>query len=194
MHYLKKIYDWVLHWAETPYGTPALFLLAFTESFFFPLPPDILLIALSLSIPKKAFEYAAVCTIGSVLGGAFGFFLGYQFWEIGKPILFNYVNEADFETIRRYFQDYEAWAVGIAGFTPIPYKALTISAGFFRANFLIFVAVSLVSRAARFFLVAGLIYYFGPSIKGFIDKYFNLLTFIFFAMLIIGFMAIKYVF
>lgn len=194
MRYLKKLYDWVLHWAETPYGTPALFLLAFAESSFFPVPPDILLMALSLSIPKKAFKYAAVCTIGSVLGGAFGFFLGYQFWEIGKSILFNYVNEADFEAIRHYFQDYEAWAVGIAGFTPIPYKVFTISAGFFRVNFPIFVAASLVSRAARFFLVAGMIYYFGPSIKGFIDKYFNLLTFIFFALLILGFMAIKYAF
>ncbi|MBI5025972.1 MAG: DedA family protein [Nitrospirae bacterium] len=183
MRYLKKLYDWVLHWAETPYGTPALFLLAFAESSFFPVPPDILLMALSLSIPKKAFKYAAVCTIGSVLGGAFGFFLGYQFWEIGKSILFNYVNEADFEAIRHYFQDYEAWAVGIAGFTPIPYKVFTISAGFFRVNFPIFVAASLVSRA-----------YFGPSIKGFIDKYFNLLTFIFFALLILGFMAIKYAF
>ncbi|MBA3071332.1 MAG: DedA family protein, partial [Nitrospirae bacterium] len=84
MRFLKRLYDWVLHWANTPYGIPALFLLAFAESSFFPIPPDVLLIALSLSIPKKAFKYAAVCTIGSVLGGVLGYILGWQFWELAK--------------------------------------------------------------------------------------------------------------
>lgn len=192
MRYLKRLYNWVLHWAETPYGSPALFILAFAESSFFPVPPDVLLMALSLSIPKKSFRYALICSIGSVLGGMFGFLLGLQFWEIGKAILFKYIDPERFEQIRFYFQNYEAWAVGIAGFTPIPYKVFTISAGFFRVDFTVFVIASILSRSARFFLVASLIYFFGPSIKRFIDRYFNLLTVIFTVLLIGGFILLQF--
>jgi len=193
MRILKRLYEWVLHWANTPYGTPALFLLAFAESSFFPIPPDVLLIALSLSIPKKAFRYASVCTIGSVLGGMFGYLLGWQFWELAKGILFNYIDPAGFEDIRTYFIKYEAWAVSIAGFTPIPYKVFTIAAGFFRVDFLVFLIASALSRGARFFLVALLIYHFGSSIRAFIDKYFNILTYAFTFLLIGGFFLIRYV-
>lgn len=192
MRYLKRLYNWVLHWAETPYGSPALFILAFAESSFFPVPPDVLLMALSLSIPKKSFRYALICSIGSVLGGIFGFLLGLQFWEIGKVILFKYIDPERFEQIRFYFQNYEAWAVGIAGFTPIPYKVFTISAGFFRVDFTVFVIASILSRSARFFLVSALIYFFGPSIKRFIDRYFNLLTVIFTVLLTGGFILLKF--
>ncbi len=192
MRFLKRLYNWVLHWANTPYGTPALFLLAFAESSFFPVPPDVLLIALGLSIPKKAFRYALICTVGSVLGGILGYLLGWQFWWIAKGILFKYIDQAAFEGIRDYFIKYEAWAVGIAGFTPIPYKVFTISAGFFQANFWVFVIASIISRGARFFLVSSLIYHFGPSISNFIDRYFNLLTLIFMVLLIAGFIIIKY--
>lgn len=193
MQLLKRLYNWVLHWADTPYGTPALFLLAFTESSFFPIPPDVLLIALSLSIPKKAFKYAMVCTVGSVLGGSFGYLLGWQFWEIAKGILFKYIDPAGFEMVRHYFIEYEAWAVSIAGFTPVPYKVFTIAAGFMRADFLVFFIASLLSRGARFFIVSFLIYRFGPSIRTFIDRYFNLLTYVFTSLLIGGFIIIKYI-
>lgn len=193
MHLLKALYNWVLHWANTPYGVPALFLLAFAESSFFPIPPDILLIALNLSIPKKAFRYALVCTAGSVFGGAFGYMLGWQFWEIANNIMFKYIDPVNFETIRSYFIKYEAWAVGIAGFTPVPYKVFTIAAGFMRANFMIFIAASVLSRGARFFLVSLFIYHFGASIRTFIDKYFNILTILFTILLIGGFLLIKYV-
>lgn len=193
MRFLKRLYDWVLHWAHTPYGMPALFILAFAESSFFPIPPDVLLIALGLSIPKKAFKYALVCTAGSVLGGAFGYFLGWQFWEIAKSILFNYIDAAGFESVRNYFIEYEAWAVSIAGFTPVPYKVFTIAAGFFRADFIVFLIASLLSRGARFFLVSALIYKFGPPIHAFIDKYFNILTLVFMFLLISGFLLIRYV-
>jgi membrane protein YqaA with SNARE-associated domain len=193
MKFLKRLYDWTLHWANTPYGMPALFLLAFAESSFFPIPPDILLIALSLSIPKKAFRYALVCTAGSVLGGAFGYLLGWQFWEIAKGILFNYIDPAGFEGVRNYFIKYDAWAVSIAGFTPVPYKVFTIAAGFFRVDFIVFLIASILSRGARFFLVSALIYKFGPSIHAFIDKYFNILTLIFMFILIGGFLLIRYI-
>jgi membrane protein YqaA with SNARE-associated domain len=193
--YIKKLYDWVLHWAETPYGVPALFLLAFAESSFFPIPPDVLLITLSLSIPKKAFKYAFICTSGSILGGMAGYFIGYQLMDIiGIPILNFYGAMGKYEYIQALYRKYDAWAVGIAGFTPIPYKVFTIAAGAFKIDFIIFVLASIAGRAGRFFLVAGFIYFFGPPIKTFIDKYFNLLTFVFFALLILGFLLIKYVF
>ena len=192
MRLLRKLYDWVLHWAETPYGAPALFLVAFAESSFLPIPPDVLLIALGLSLPRKAFRYALICTAGSVLGGIFGYLLGWQFWELAKGILFNYVNPESFETVRNYFIQYEGWAIAIAGFTPIPYKVFTLTAGFLRADFRIFLLASTLSRAARFFLVASLIYKFGPSIRLFIEKYFNILTVLFAVLLIGGFILLKY--
>ena len=191
---LRKLYDWVLHWAETKYGTPALFVLAFAESSFFPIPPDVLLMALSLSIPKKAFRYAAVCTVGSVLGGVLGYYLGFAFWGLAKGILFHYIDKDGFEVVREYFNQYQGWAIAVAGLTPIPYKVFTITAGFLRANLLVFIVASVLARGLRFFTVAGLIYLFGPKIKDFIDRYFNILTVVFIVLLVGGFMLLKYIF
>jgi membrane protein YqaA with SNARE-associated domain len=190
---LRRLYDWVLHWADTPYGTWALFLLAFCESSFFPLPPDILLIALAVAAPKKSIKYALFCSIGSVLGGCFGYLIGWRFMEtIGNKIILFYDFGDKFNYIKVLYQNYDAWAVGVAGFTPIPYKVFTISAGAFRINFPVFLFASLVSRSARFFLVGGLIYRFGPRIQSFIEKYFNILAIAFSVLLIAGFVAIKY--
>ena len=192
---IRKTYDWVLHWAETPYGAWALFILAFCESSFFPIPPDILLIALAISIPLKSFRYALICSIGSVLGGAFGYLIGVELMDtIGKPILEFYGVMAKYEHIGSLYNQYNAWAVGIAGFTPIPYKVFTIAAGAFKIDFGVFLLASFVSRSARFFIVATLIYKFGSPIKTFIDKYFNLLTIIFTILLILGFVLIKFIF
>ncbi|MFV1977029.1 MAG: YqaA family protein, partial [Candidatus Scalindua sp.] len=189
-----KLYDWVLHWAETPYAVPALFILAFAESSFFPVPPDVLLITLAIAIPKKSFRYAGICTTGSVLGGMLGYVIGWKLMDmIGMPILTFYGVMEKYEYIQNLYIRYDAWAVGIAGFTPVPYKVFTIAAGAFKIDFLVFILASIAGRAGRFFLVAGFIYFFGPQIKSFIDKYFNLLTFIFFALLILGFVLIKYV-
>lgn len=190
---LRRLYDWVLHWAETPYGTWALFFLAFCESSFFPIPPDILLIALAVSIPKKAFKYALVCSLGSVLGGCLGYMIGWQFMAAaGNKIIGFYGLTGRYKEIEILYQNYDAWAIGIAGFTPIPYKVFTISAGAFNINFPVFILASLVSRSARFFLVGGLIYAFGPEIKGFIDRYFNTLAVSFTVLLIASFVVIKY--
>ena len=191
MVFLKRLYDWVLHWAHTPYGVPALFILAFAEASFFPIPPDVLLMALSLSIPTRAFYFALVCTVGSVTGGVAGYVIGFQFWELGKTILFYYISEEGFLKVKNYYQQYEAIAISIAGFTPLPYKVFTITAGFFQVNLPIFISASFVSRALRFFVVAGLIYKFGPPIKIFIDKYFNILTIVFVLLLVLGFVALK---
>jgi len=193
MKYIRKLYDWVLHWAETPFAVPALFVLAFIESSFFPVPPDVLLITLSISIPKKAFRYATVCTAGSIIGGILGYGIGLKFMDIiGIPILSLYGAMEQYEYVQNIYRKYDAWAVGMAAFTPIPYKVFTITAGAFRINFPVFVMASIAGRAGRFFLVAGTIYIFGPQVKDFIEKYFNLLTFLFFALLILGFIVIRY--
>lgn len=123
-----------------------------------------------------------------------GYFIGFQFWELGQAIIFKYVDRGAFELVRQYFIEYEAWAIAVAGLTPVPYKVFTISAGFLRADFLVFVVASAISRGARFFAVAGLIYVFGPSIKTFIDKYFNVLTIVFMVLLVGGFLLLKYLF
>ncbi|MCX7965724.1 MAG: DedA family protein [Syntrophorhabdaceae bacterium] len=194
-NYIRRMYDWVLHWAETPYGTPALFLLAFTESSFFPIPPDVLLIALCLSITTRSFYYALICSIGSILGGAFGYLIGLTFMDtIGMKILSFYGFQEQYHYVRELYIKYDAWAVGIAGFTPIPYKVFTISAGAFKISFNVFLIASIISRSLRFFLVAAMIYIFGKPIKIFIDRYFNLLTIIFTVLLVGGFIVIKYFF
>ena len=194
---LRKLYDWVLSWADKKYSSTALFVLAFAESSFFPIPPDVLQIALSVSRPKKSFFYALISSIGSVLGGIFGYFIGFGLWKIVKNFFFSYIpgfTPEIFEIIKAKYELYSFWVVFTAGFTPIPYKIITISAGLFGISFLIFIIASTVSRSARFFLVATLIYFFGPKMKEFIDTYFNWLTIIFFILLIGGFIIIKYLF
>jgi len=193
MKLFRNLYDWVLSWAHTRFGTPALFGLAFCESSFFPIPPDVLLIALSVSRPKRAFYYALMCSIGSILGGILGYLIGVYFMDLlGWPILHFYELESKFEVVQNLFQKYDAWAVGVAGFTPIPYKLFTIASGAFSINFAVFVIASAISRSARFFLVSALIYKFGPRIQTTIDRYFNLLTLLFFVLLIFGFLVVKW--
>jgi membrane protein YqaA with SNARE-associated domain len=192
MQWLKKLYDWVLHWAETPYGVPALFILAFIESSFFIIPPDVLLIAMALALPTRAFRFAFYCSLGSVLGGMFGYFIGMQFFDtLGKGVLDFYGAMEKYDYIAQKYNEYSAWVVGIAGFTPIPYKVFTIAAGACKVNFPIFVIASAISRSARFFIVAGLFYFFGPPIKTFIDRYFNILSILFVILLIGGFVLMK---
>ena len=195
MKWLRKLYDWVLHWAETPYAVPALFILSFSESSFFPVPPDILLIALAISIPTRAFRYALVCAIGSVLGGMVGYLIGYYFMEaVGHRIIEFYGFTQKWNQVGNLYNRWAAWAVGVAGFTPIPYKVFTIAAGAFKIDFPIFVFASALSRSARFFLVGGLIYFFGAPIREFIDKYFDILAIVFTILLVGGFVLIKYAF
>ena len=156
------------------------------------MPPDVLQIALSLSAPKKSYYYAALSSVASVLGGIAGYLIGLYLMEIvGYNIVKFYGLTGKFEYIQTLYRQYDAWAVGIAGFTPIPYKAFTITAGAFRIDFLVFILASIVSRSARFFIVAFLIRRFGSPIKNFIDKYFNILTMLFTAALIGGFIALK---
>ncbi len=190
----RKSYDWVLHWAATPYALPALAIISFVESSFFPIPPDVLLIAMVVAVPTIWFRAALVCSITSVLGGMLGYLIGWQFMDlIGMRIVELYHFQPQFEKIGSMYNEHQAWAVGAAGFTPLPYKVFTIAAGAFKIDFPIFVLASAVSRSARFFIVAALIYKFGPPVKALIEKYFNLFTIVFFILLVLGFVVLKVV-
>ena len=189
---LKRLYNWVLSWAKSPWGAWALFVLAVAESSFFPIPPDILLIALGLSIPAKSFRYALICSVGSVLGGVIGYYIGYGLYETVGSYVVNLYNLQDaFDKIKLMYQDNAFMAVAIAGFTPIPYKVFTIAAGVCRINLGVFILASVLSRSARFFIVATIIRFGGAPAKKFIDRYFNLLTIIFVVLLIAGFLLVK---
>ncbi len=195
MKIVRCLYDWVLSWAETPYGVPALALLAFAEASFFPVPPDVLLIALCLAVPSRAYFFALVATLGSVTGGMFGYLIGWGGWDLLGPLFYQYVpgfSEQGFAHVKELFERYDFWTVFAAGFTPIPYKIFTIASGAFQINFLVFVAASLVSRGLRFFLFAVLLYYIGRPARAFIEKYFNLLTILCLVLLIGIVLLIKY--
>lgn len=195
MKLLRRLYDWVLHWADTPYGMPALFLLSFAESSFFPIPPDVLLIALVVGRPDKAFRFALVCSIASVLGGLCGYAIGWGFWHVVDQWFFAYVpgfTEAMFTKVCSYYEQYNFWIVFIAAFTPIPYKVITVTAGVMTISLAPFIIASVIGRSLRFYLVSALLWKFGAPMKAFIDKYFDILSVLFVLLLIGGFVAIKY--
>ncbi len=193
MRFLKKLYNWTLKWADTRYGFTALNAVAFAESSFFPLPPDILLIALCISQPKKSFKFASYCSFFSVVGGVFGYFIGLLFFDIiGMPILNFYHVMDKYELIQAIYQKYDAIAVIIAGFSPLPYKVFSIAAGVCKINLFVFITSSIIGRSLRFLLLGWLIYKFGEKIKVFIDKYFTILTIAFTILLISGFWAITH--
>lgn len=204
MKIFRKLYDWVLHWAETPYGAFALFLLAFAESSFFPIPPDVLLIALILGARTKAFKFAANCTIASVFGALAGYSIGYFSWYTNDGgftsfanFFFNHIPGFTidiFNDVKAMYEQWDFWIIFTAGFTPIPYKVFTITSGAFQINLTMFIIASIISRGARFFLVAFLLWKYGEKIRKFIDKYFNLLAILFTVLLIGGFVLIKYLF
>ena len=193
---VRRLYDWVLHWAQTPYGAPALFGLALAESSFFPIPPDPLLIALCLGAPGLSLRLAANATVASVLGGMLGYGIGAGAWHLMEGWFFAYVpgvSPESFARVQGLYDSYDFWAVFLAGLTPIPYKVFTLSAGVFSINFPVFVIASVLSRGLRFFLLAGLIFYFGQPITRFIDRYFNLLAWAFGLLLVGGFVVLELV-
>ena len=190
----RALYDWVLHWADTPYGVPALFIISAAESSLFPLPPDPLLLALCLGASRKSLKFAGVCTIASVLGGILGYAIGAGAWHVTQDWFFAYVpgvTAEAFERVREFYDTNGFAAVFLAGLTPIPYKVFTLASGVFNINFAVFVLASTLSRGFRFFLVASLVYRFGPSIERFIDQHFNRLVILFGLLFVGGFLMIK---
>ena len=193
----RRLYDWLLHWAHTPYGMPALVLVTFAESSFFPVPPDPLLVALCIAAPGRSLYFAAAATAGSVAGGITGYWIGAGGWHLVQDFFFVYVpgvSPEAFERIQALYDRWDFWAIFLAGLTPIPYKAFTLSAGVFRISFPIFVIASVLSRGLRFFVVAALIYRYGEPISDFVDRHFNRLTVGFGVLIVLGFAAIQFVF
>lgn len=192
---LQRLYAWVLHWADTPYGVPALFAIAFVESSFFPIPPDVLLIALCMGAPKKGFRFAAWCALASVLGGVAGYYIGYAAEPLGRWIIFDLLHYgAAWDKVAELYGSNAFLAILTAAFTPIPYKVFTIAAGVFHEQVSLWtlIGASVIGRTARFMLVASAIYFFGPPIKRLLDKYLEVVTVAFTVLLIGGFVLIKY--
>lgn len=190
---LQRLYDWTMRLAAHPHALWALAMISFIESSVFPIPPDVLLIPMVLAARERAWVIAGVCTIASVLGGMAGYGIGYfLFVEIGQPVLEFYGYIDKFEEFQARYNEWGAWIVAGAGFTPFPYKVITITSGVTQLDFWVFNIASVLSRGARFFLVAGLLWYFGPPIRVFIEKNLGLLTVVFFALLFGGFLAAKY--
>jgi membrane protein YqaA with SNARE-associated domain len=191
---VKRLYNWVLSWAETRYGTPALFGIAFMESSFFPIPPDVLQIALSVGRPKRSFHYAAVSVAGSVLGGVLGWWIGHALWNSLESFFFGYVpgfTAETFELVRARYDEHAFLAIFGAAFTPIPYKVFTIASGVFDVALGTLVMASILGRGSRFFFVATAIFFFGPKVKVFLDRYFELATVGLLVLAIAGFAAVK---
>lgn len=191
---LISMSKWVESFAHKPSAGIALFIFAFIESSFFPIPPDALLIILAISYPKRSFYYASICTLGSVLGAYLGYLIGYVFYDtIGIKIIHFYGVESQINYILHKYQENGFIAIITAGFTPIPYKVFTILAGFNKTiDLFTLTFASLIGRAGRFFLVGGLIYFLGPEVKMFIDKYLDKLTIAFMILLVLSFFVIKY--
>lgn len=198
MNIVKRLYDWVLSWGNSRWGGLALFLLALAESSFFPIPPDVLLIALCLGAVVHSFRYATICLGGSIIGAMIGYAIGFFLWQtpageftaLANWFFANVFSEESFHNVGNLYDQYNFWIVFTAGFTPLPYKLFTITGGLFHINFTMFILASIVSRGLRFFLIAGLIWKFGAPIKTFIDKYFNLLAIVFTILLIGSFLLI----
>ncbi|MFQ3577709.1 MAG: VTT domain-containing protein [Verrucomicrobiia bacterium] len=193
-HPIKKLYFWTLHWAETRYALPALFILSFLESSVFPIPPDVLLMAMVFGNRERWMTYAFWCTIGSVMGAVLGWYMGWGFWAVTQDFFYNIIpgfTAEKFAKVEQLYQDNATAAILAAAFTPIPYKVFTVAAGVCHVAIPVLVGASLIGRGARFFLVAGLIRFAGPKIKPFMEKHFDLATILFLLMAIAGFAALK---
>lgn len=190
---LRRLYDWAMSIAGHRHATPWLAFISFIESMIFPIPPDVMLMPMCLAERKKAFFYALVCTIASVLGGLGGYMLGHLFYEgLGEKIVAFYGYEEPFGRFQDYYIEWGVWIVLLGGLTPFPYKVITIASGVVGLNLWLFMLVSVIARSSRFFLVAALLWFFGEKIRIFIEKYLGLLTLLFFLLLLGGFAVIKY--
>ncbi|MBK9078346.1 MAG: YqaA family protein [Hyphomicrobium sp.] len=190
---LKRLYEWMMRKAADDKAPWALAVVSFIESSFFPIPPDIMLIPMVMANRQKAWWYATIATVASVVGGMLGYAIGYYLYEaVGLPILEFYGKANALDSFIAFVHDYGVPAVIIKGMTPIPYKVVTIAAGVAKMDLLAFIGASIVARAMRFYLVAGLLYFFGEPIRDFIEKRLTLVTTAFVVLLVGGFVAVKY--
>ncbi|HAM55499.1 MAG TPA: cytochrome B [Candidatus Rokubacteria bacterium] len=192
-HVVRRLYDWTVGWAERPGGTWALFLIAVAESSMFPVPPDVLLIALCVGLPRASFRFALVCSLGSVLGGVLGWTIGRAAWQLVRGFFIPWIfSQAAFDNVQQLYQGNAFLAILTAAFTPIPYKVFTVTAGVLDVSLATLVAASVLGRSARFFLVGAVIYLFGARVRALIDRYFDLFTWGLLALGVAGFLAVRY--
>src|SRR5712664_2443281 len=190
---LRRIYDWCIDAADKPYALWILAAVSFAESSFFPVPPDIMLLPMSLAQPKRAWWFAAVCTIASVAGGVLGYAIGAVLYDsLGHWLITLYGLTDKVETFRALYAEWGAWIILVKGLTPIPYKLVTIASGFAGYNFAMFVILSAITRGARFTIVAGLVYWFGEPIRAFVEKRLELTMFIVLGTIVAGFLLARY--
>jgi membrane protein YqaA with SNARE-associated domain len=190
---MRRIYDWMMRMAADKRAPWALALVSFIESSFFPIPPDVMLIPMVLSRREKAWWYATIATVASVFGGLLGYAIGYYFYDaVGLPILRFYGREHALDTFIEFVHTYGVPAVIIKGMTPIPFKVVTIAAGVAKMDLAAFIGASIIARSMRFYLVAGLLYFFGEPIREFIERRLALVTTVFVVLLVGGFVAIRY--
>lgn len=189
---MRGLYDWTMNLASGPKAVWALCVVSFVESSFFPIPPDLLLIPLVLARRTDAFKIAALTTVSSVLGGAFGYAVGYFLYQsVGVPVLNFYHYTAQFEEFCAAYNQYGAWIVFGAGLTPFPYKIVTIASGVTHLNFIVFMIASVIARGMRFYFVAWLLWKYGTPMKAWIEKNLGWLSIVFFVLLIGSFFLIK---
>ncbi len=191
---IRRLYDWTMGLAQTPHALWALAVVAFIESSFFPIPPDVLMIPMIIATPHRAFRIALVATTASVLGGLFGYFIGFAFFELlGQPI-FDFYGKADAVTaFSERFNAHGAWAVLIAGVTPFPFKVITIMSGVTALSLPVFIFSAIIARALRFFLIATLLWKFGTPVRDFIERRLGLMFTLFCVLLVGGFAVLKFV-
>ena len=193
MKYFKNLYDWTLIKSRHPKATWFLSLVSFIESSFFPIPPDIILIPMIIAKKTNAFFYAFICTISSVLGGILGYLIGYYLFNSLGILIVNYYGLADqFTLFENYYIKYGLWIILGAGFTPFPFKFITIASGVFGLNIFLFIIISILARGLRFYIIAILLRIFGSFIENLINKYFNILVSIFFILLIGSILILKF--
>jgi membrane protein YqaA with SNARE-associated domain len=188
---LRKLYDWVFSLARHRHATRSLAVVSFTESSFFPIPPDVMLAPMVLARPERAYFYAMVCTIASVLGGLFGYAIGYFLEPVGMWLLALLGKAETFEASKALFQEHGAWVILIKGLTPIPFKLITIASGIFQFNLALFIALCVITRGARFFMVAFVLKTWGAPMLAIVEKRLALFTFLFVALLVGAFFAVK---
>ncbi len=192
--FVRKIYDAVFHLSKDNGAMYWLFVVAFIESSFFPIPPDVMLIPMILAAPDKAWKIASVATVGSVIGAYFGYAIGFYFFQlIAEPLLGFYGYLDKFNSFKNLYNQYGAWIVFGAGITPFPYKIITIASGVVHTNLLVFTVASIIARGMRFFLVAWLLKKYGEAMREFIEKNLGWLSVVFLLLLIGGFAAVKFI-
>lgn len=190
---LRKLYDWVFSLARHRHATRSLAAVSFAESAFFPIPPDVMLAPMVLARPDRAYFYATVCTVASVLGGLLGYLIGFFLEPLGLWLLATMGKADTFETSKALFQEHGEWVILIKGLTPIPFKLITISAGIFKFNLALFIALCVVTRGARFFLVAFVLKTWGPRMLEVVEKRLTLFTVLLLAIFVLGFVAVRFI-